>query len=464
MNIWNIVNNLSYDDNIKIEDIFNNLCKYQENHVTFLLNKNNKSIIELFINDIVEYHTNRLNIKDEIFVEFWFKSYNNIDKNTFHIDCDEYDKCINKSSEYNSPFLSCITYLNDNNTNPTVITDIDKDKYKYKIFDSKLYISLPKKMKHITFEGGKYYHGESKLLLEDSIRNILVINLWNKKPLNVPFFDFEYFIFKYSMNEKKEIKLVNMKDKHFTLQTTNNQIVIQTTILNNDFFDNLLYKDMSNLFDLKDIIDKYNSYDLIVFENNKINNNNININSDKDDNQSIIDVSLDKFKQRFIIKNHFTKDICKWIIEESENYASLNGWTKTRHNKYPTTDLPVELLPSIFSFLMVSFKYSICIEIHKNYSLTQDYTFQIIDAFIVKYDMDNQKLLEMHTDTGCITVNILLSDPSDFTGGGTYFEDDITIKLNQGDMLIHSSNSKHAGLEITQGKRYVLVFFINLLL
>ena len=78
--------------------------------------------------------------------------------------------------------------------------------------------------------------------------------------------------------------------------------------------------------------------------------------------------------------------------------------------------------------------------------------------------MDNQKLLEMHTDTGCITVNILLSDPSDFTGGGTYFEDDITIKLNQGDMLIHSSNSKHAGLEITQGKRYVLVFFINLLL
>ena len=203
MNIWNIQNNLSEDDNTKIEEILINLCKYQESRVTFLLDKNKKGVIEKFINDIVTHHLKRLNIKDEIFIEFWFKSYCNTDTNSFHIDCDEYDKKINKSSEFNSPFLSCITYLNNNNTNPSVITDIDKDKYKYKNFDSKLYISLPRKMKHITFEGGKYYHGESKLILEESIRNILVINLWNKKPLNVPLFDFEYFIFKYSMNEEK---------------------------------------------------------------------------------------------------------------------------------------------------------------------------------------------------------------------------------------------------------------------
>ena len=57
-------------------------------------------------------------------------------------------------------------------------------------------------------------------------------------------------------------------------------------------------------------------------------------------------------------------------------------------------------------------------------------------------------------------LNILLNDTNEFIGGGTYFEDDITTNLNQGDAIIHSSKTKHAGVEITEGKRYVLVFFI----
>jgi predicted 2-oxoglutarate/Fe(II)-dependent dioxygenase YbiX len=68
----------------------------------------------------------------------------------------------------------------------------------------------------------------------------------------------------------------------------------------------------------------------------------------------------------------------------------------------------------------------------------------------------------MHTDGSSITVNILLSDPSNFVGGGTYFEDDITVTLEQGDMIMHSGKTRHSGLKITEGKRYLLVFFIEI--
>ena len=69
-----------------------------------------------------------------------------------------------------------------------------------------------------------------------------------------------------------------------------------------------------------------------------------------------LDISLEKFKQRFIIKKHFTPDICNWIVQESENYAlSHNGWTTNRHEQYPTTDIPIKLIPSIHSFIMISF-------------------------------------------------------------------------------------------------------------
>jgi hypothetical protein len=176
-----------------------------------------------------------------------------------------------------------------------------------------------------------------------------------------------------------------------------------------------------------------------------------------------IDISLDKFKQRFIIKKHFTPDICNWIIQESENYAkSNNGWTNKRHEHYPTTDIPIHLIPSIYSFLKVSFKERIYKDICKCYSLEENYKYEVLDCFIVKYEAINQKSLEPHKDAGCISINILLNDPKEFIGGGTYFEDDITVQLKQGDMLIHCSKTEHSGLEITEGKRYVLVFFIDL--
>lgn len=254
------------------------------------------------------------------------------------------------------------------------------------------------------------------------------------------------------MNENKKIELFDVKDNIFTLHSASNKLVIKIDLLNSKIFENLLYKDKSNLFIIKDTIDKYNDYDSIVLKHEPM------------DELLLIDTSLEKFKQRFIIKKHFTKDICDWIIQESEDYAlNHDGWTSNRHINYPTTDLPAELITSVFSFLFISFKNTICSEIIKKYELSEHYTFEISDAFIVKYDVNNQKMLEMHNDEASITSNILLSNTSEFTGGGTYFEeDDITIKLEQGDMILHSGNARHSGLEITQGKRYVLVFFINI--
>jgi predicted 2-oxoglutarate/Fe(II)-dependent dioxygenase YbiX len=102
-------------------------------------------------------------------------------------------------------------------------------------------------------------------------------------------------------------------------------------------------------------------------------------------------------------------------------------------------------------------------EIIKFYSIAdKDYHYEINDLFIVKYEKYKQTHLSLHTDDSCLTINILLSDTNEFTGGGTYFEDDIITHLNQGDAIIHSSQTKHAGVEITEGKRYLLVFFINI--
>ena len=178
--IWKI--NHSYEN-----DIIN--CINTQNNTSLLdLSKDFYSLIEKFVYDTAIFHFKRLNIKniDNYFIEFWSKT--KFDTHLLHLDCDEYNKKTNM--QYNYPLLSCVTYLNDNSS-PTIITNIDLEKYKYKEFENQteLFLSIPKINKQITFDG-KYFHGST--LLDDNItpenRYIIAINLWDIKPNNVNYY------------------------------------------------------------------------------------------------------------------------------------------------------------------------------------------------------------------------------------------------------------------------------------
>jgi predicted 2-oxoglutarate/Fe(II)-dependent dioxygenase YbiX len=93
---------------------------------------------------------------------------------------------------------------------------------------------------------------------------------------------------------------------------------------------------------------------------------------------------------------------------------------------------------------------------------------KIYDSFIVKYDADNidkgqnQTSLKVHFDNSHFTCSILLNNPSEFEGGGVKYDiDGLVYYSNKGDMILHSGYAKHCGLEITKGKRYVLIFFLK---
>jgi hypothetical protein len=91
----------------------------------------------------------RLNIdliKKDIHVEFRFRvSTDNL--NDYHLDKDEFSEILDDGNKnIHVPFLSCVTYLNDNDRIPTIITDVDKDMFDNKNFSNTkcLYLSLPR--------------------------------------------------------------------------------------------------------------------------------------------------------------------------------------------------------------------------------------------------------------------------------------------------------------------------------
>jgi hypothetical protein len=388
------------------------------------------------------------------------------------------------------PILSCVTY-GSNCLYPTVITDVSYDDYKFKNFENKemLQIIFPEKNKHITFDGS-YMHGAGNIFniinndiksnntIYETERIMLAINLWKHKPLNIQYFIPDSTDILYNFDKSDFIIEININTDFYEIKNKD--------IFTYDFYENLFYNKENILWpdelitSFKELISK-NTHNFLI-KNNDDKNKILKDDSTKC-NKLLIDVSdmetiimtecetekqiehkflYNRFIQRYIYNKIYGKNVCEWIIFESEEYAKNNGgWSTSRHENYATTDIPVEKILPIFRYVLYSFQ-TIFHKIQTSYCLSKNTEFNIIDLFIVKYSENAQNSLDLHHDGSFLTVNVLLNDACEFEGGGTYFNDGTTVFLEQGDMLVHSGKMKHAGIQITKGKRYLLVAFIGI--
>jgi hypothetical protein len=157
---------------------------------------------------------------------------------------------------------------------------------------------------------------------------------------------------------------------------------------------------------------------------------------------------------------------CQQIIQEAEDVASRTKWTTNRHGNFPTTDLPLVQLPQTLSFLRVALQERIYPLLKSQFGdfLPDPDKLRLADGFVVKYDADQgQKELEPHRDGSVLSFNIALNPASEFEGGGTWFASlDEPVKIEQGEIVSHSSALLHGGHPITSGKRYIMVGFLIL--
>ena len=149
---WNL--KLIYEiDLIKQINLFDINKKYLLNTEKLKFN-----LIEKIVYELSEFHLKQLNLKqinlkqENVFIEFFIED---LVKTKMDIN---YDKKI--TDQFISPIISTITYLNNNNI-PDILTDIDIETYKFKNIENKnsLGFSFPRFLKHISFEGGKFFHG-----------------------------------------------------------------------------------------------------------------------------------------------------------------------------------------------------------------------------------------------------------------------------------------------------------------
>ena len=162
-----------------------------------------------------------------------------------------------------------------------------------------------------------------------------------------------------------------------------------------------------------------------------------------------------------VIRQFLTKEQCNEIIYEGEHYGYIHGWTTQRHDDYPTTDNLIENNWNCHSFLKQKIESELYPQFEKLYQLTPN-KLKIEEIFIAKYDGDTkqaQKDLEYHEDGSEFSFIVALND--DYVGGGTHFsKENKTIHLKTGDVVIFCGQTRHGGIPVTKGTRYILPGFL----
>lgn len=204
--------------------------------------KNSYSFIEKFIYENATHDLFFINNKEstdykieDIHIEYWFKSTSTYTNNNMHIDSNVISK--KKQGMTHRPVLSSVIYLNDN-SNPTSITNFDVNDFKYKTFKNfNLFLSFPKRFKKLILEGGQFFHAEATIFDVEKFgnsRNAIIINYWSNSQ-NPP-----SDLIEHGDDNNIYDKNINLLD--FVINDKCLKVEIFDDILNNSFYQNILYK------------------------------------------------------------------------------------------------------------------------------------------------------------------------------------------------------------------------------
>ena len=395
-----------------------------------------------FIYDTAMFHLGK---KDIIF-----------DENKYTIEFSLETETQKFSIEYNRktksyPELTVIIFLEEIKYNPLILTNIDLDSYKYKDIktENNFYCIIPEKNTQIVFDSSKYYGfymtSENKFL-KINVRGKVTdkIDIYIPIEENAEKNKYEFKIIPRRLEEKEKTvvyknmvgillyednKNIDMLDKIFSETCSGLIKIINTT---------------QNFVDLEYLQENFGelAQDLFLY---------INLQTD------ICDISGNRFANNKIITNVLSKDVCYWIINESEKI----DWETSKYTNFPTY-LTLDKIPSVLNFILFISNYWFT-EIKKMFQC-ETLNFNIVDAFVSKYtkcEIDNIKT----KDNVFLTLSIALNDELDYKEGAIVFDDvDEKIIIHQGDMLIYTGKKSRTKGSVSDGVKYILVLLIEIIL
>lgn len=234
-----------------------NYCKHDKESILnyFLdIKKQHFVLIEKLLYDIALFHFQRLNLdinNDKYLIECWNHTRDSNDE-IIHIDIDQ-DK-FRYGKEIKKPIFTTITYFTDID-NPTIIFDFTNDCFcKNEHINKNFFLSFPKMLKTLFFDGGNKYHSAIDFLKlsKNHSRYVYVMNIWEKNYMGLQTYSVAldnsylpnkqyhyvnkyYKLFTFTENTCKVIKIKNLNYTCISSNAEGHQYDDKITFINDEF-------------------------------------------------------------------------------------------------------------------------------------------------------------------------------------------------------------------------------------
>jgi hypothetical protein len=438
INSWKTENSIDFLNNISLKNDYIYNLSYLNKHTK---DENVRELENYIYNTIVFYFNNK---------------QQNFDENKYIIEYSIYNHSKSLNIEYNKatksyPILSILCNIGDkSDTDYFIFTDVNLENYKYKDVsdENNFIVYIPEKNSNLVYNGSTY----NGLIKNVNSKNIYIkINIWESKIENtnimhnnrdssyIEFIENSNNTYEYVIRENimekllyEDTEILTNKIKNFILKNCSG-IEEKGIIIN--------IKNKNNLLNGYEIIQE--AYGDMAEDIYPFINTNINI------------INNNRFNRNKLIKNTLSKDVCFWIIDESEKRKYQDSPFKNY-----STYLNVEYLPGVLNFVLYVSNIWFY-EIKNRYSINCELHLNIKNVFICK-DFKYNDDLSKNIDNNFLTINIQLNESSDYTGGEIEFEDNDKVNLQQGDMLIYNGRKLRSKGKVESGCKVVLVMMIEL--
>ena len=269
-------------------------------------------------------------------------------------------------------------------------------------------------MRHILFNGGKYFHSQGNVFNNsDNLhqeRYVLLINYWYKyKPLNIDYYkditkinldNNNLRLYSYNRDIKPFIIFNKPDDNYTNIELKNDNMV------DFDFFQEILYdkKDKNIFYKFGELLkDHYvNNEKIIILSTTK----QCNLTLKKTTFNTPLKFNYKNLFNWHIINNFIHINYCNYIIKEYEKYIFSNN-LNTDINK--EIEIEIEKIPSIFNCIMKNYIEKIIKCVEEKYNLS-NYNFNIIKLYISNhYNNVNHNNNNNHNDGNNKMVLIVLN-------------------------------------------------------
>jgi hypothetical protein len=163
--------------------------------------------------------------------------------------------------------------------------------------------------------------------------------------------------------------------------------------------------------------------------------------------------------QDMITVSFLTPEYCNKLIELAEQKGT---WNPMPGDKFPAQEIRLwDIDPKLFEELEIHWQKHIKPIIENYWSPMMHYN--IRDAFVMKYTLDTQKSLALHTDASLVTGSVKLND--NYEGGELYFprQDKSNADIAVGEMLLFPGQVTHGHMcdELISGTKYSLTIWTS---